>query len=407
MAHRVEAAGERIVAVDGRDVAAWLGLPPAVDARDAGWAVRAAEYVDAHPRPADASSAGVAAAQRIALLRRLAAGPASRGDLLAAMRTVGWVGADDLENRLRDLRAGDSRAGSPHAGIPLRADGDRYWLGEPFPALQEADRRALGFAKGMLQGLDGPLPRAAAAALERLVPGLAVAPGGRTAVRYRATAGDYERFHAALIDRRPVRVRYFSLNSGRERTYDLVPVEYVTLGATVKAVCVEVTPFGRRAGEDRQLALDRLRAVEALPDRPSPPPEEIELRRADIVLDVSDGLYAVMRERNLFGTALTEGVPSDYDDTWRVRGTFPVALAWDVMEQLCAWAGNAQVHGPYWLVNAVCRRLRAGLRVMEAGEQFELVKPEPGRDFATHGDAVAGEALAPPAGPRRLAPPPG
>src|SRR3712207_7984412 len=35
-----------------------------------------------------------------------------------------------------------------------------------------------------------------------------------------------------------------------------------------------------------------------------------------------------------------------HDDSWTVRGSFPVALAWDVMEQLCAWAGSSQVHEP-------------------------------------------------------------
>jgi hypothetical protein len=114
-----------------------------------------------------------------------------------------------------------------------------------------------------------------------------------------------------------------------------------------------------------------------------------------------------MRDRNLFGIAADAQAEQDpSDDSWRVTGSFPEALAWDVMEQLCAWAGSAQVWRPYWLVNAVVRRLTAGLQVMVAGEPFRLVKPEPQRSFATHGEAVATLTPLPePDGPIKLLPP--
>jgi hypothetical protein len=151
--------------------------------------------------------------------------------------------------------------------------------------------------------------------------------------------------------------------------------------------------------------MDRLLAVTELEGRPPPDPDELRLHRVRLVLHVSDGLYQVMRQRNLFGIAEGTAQQDPTDDSWRIAGSFPVALAWDVMEQLCAWAGNAQVHEPLWLVNAVCRRLRAGLRVMQEGADFELVKPEPLRTFGSHGEAVTAEGAAPrPQGPRKLAP---
>lgn len=407
VAHRIRVEiGGRTVAVDGRDVRAWAGLSAPPDADDPQWVRQAEAYLEAHPRPAEDTQAGIAAAQRLALLRRLAAGPATRGELLEAMRGAGWVAGDDLENRLRDLRASDRRAGNPRAGLQVCAQGERYWLAEPFPLLAEADRHALGFAKAMIDRLASPLAASASRALERLVPGLAAAPGARATAVWRAKERDYERFEAALREGRAVRVRYFSLNSGRERTYQLVPVEYVAVGANVKAVCVEVDEFGRRAGDDKQFALDRLLAVEELPGRPATPPEDLQLARSNIELVVTDGLYQVMRERNVFGIADERAVQSEYDDSWRVAGSFPVALAWDVMEQLCAWSGSVQVHRPLWLVNAVVRRLRAGLRVMEQGAEFELVKPEPARAFSTQGDAVVSETAVPaPDAPRKLLPP--
>ena len=390
--------GRRLV-LDARDVGGWAGRAW-TGSHDAQWLVDAERYVAEHPR-----TSGTAEAQRLAMLRLLAAGPARKAELLAAMRTAGYVGANDLENRLRDLKAGDTRAGG-RAGLAVTGDGERWWLSEPFPRLDDPDRRALGFAKAMIDRLDGPMSMRATAALERLVPGLELSAGHDTAARYQAPPADLERFHSALEHRRPVRVRYFSLNSGREGTYDLVPVEYVTLGTTVKAMCIEVTPAGRKDDRDLQLAMDRLRSVSDLPDWQAPPAEQLDLRRSPIVLHVTDALYQVMRDRNLFGIAAdAHAVQDAEDDSWRVTGAFPEALAWDVMEQLCAWAGNAQVREPYWLVNAVVRRLTAGLQVMVEGASFELVKPEVGREFVSHAQAVSvARPLPDRTGPRRLAP---
>ena len=256
----------------------------------------------------------------------------------------------------------------------------------------------------MVGRLDGPLATRASAALDRLLPGVSASTAAAPTT-YPASPADLERFHAALEGRAPVRIRYFSLNRGVEGTYTVVPVEYVTVGTTVKAVCVDTDEYAT-VGSERQFALDRLAHVEELPQWRRPPAEALVLERARIVMHVTDALYRVMRDRNLFGIAADVAAKQDVqDDSWRVTGSFPVALAWDVMEQLCAWAGSAQVWEPYWLVNAVVRRLAAGLRVMQEGAAFEVVKPEQARIFASHGEAVAAqEALPPPSAPRKLSP---
>jgi hypothetical protein len=375
--------------VDGRDVAAWDSSASGVDARDPFWRERAAEYVRAHPRPVTASGTGVAGAQRIAVLRRLAAGPATPLELLAAMRQVGWVGASDLENRLRELRATDRR-GAQAVPLAITPDAGRWRLTEPFADLDASSRRALAFTKAIVSRLDSPLAVQAVAALDEVLPGLSAEAHERPPATYRATAAALERFDAAMAERCAVRLRYFSLNSGRERTYELVPVRYVPLGPVLKAICVPVDRSGHRTGEDRQFALDRLITAEALPDWQPPAAEQVAVQTSPIVMEVAHGLYEVLVARNTFG--ITQRTAAQVDlDVWRVSGSFPLALAWDVLEQLCAWAGSVQVHEPLWLVAAVVGRLRAGLRVMEAGEDFTLVKPEPRRCYASHGEAVAAE----------------
>jgi hypothetical protein len=382
--------------VDAHDVAAWWGTVAPADPDAAEWQDRAHAYVAAHPRVAPA---GQARSQRVAILRRLAAGPATRADLLAAMRSAaGWVGASDLDNRLRELQPGSERGTAGAARI--LEDGGRLRLAETFPRLDASAERSLAFAKAVLARLDGPLAQQALAALDGLVPD--VAPGGqaRLPAGSRAGAAALERFEAARQGRRPVRVRYFSLNSGLERTYELVPLRYVTVAPVVKALCVPVSATGHRTDRDRQFALDRLIDVEALPDWPEPSPDACRLQRSPIALEVSEGLYQVLAARNLLGIDADRAEQVDVD-VWRVQGSFPTALAWDVMEQLCAWAGNAQVREPLWLVNAVWRRLHKGLAVMETGAPFELVKPDPDRAFATHGEAVSWDP--PPRGDRTAA----
>ena len=394
--------GTRTVLVDGRDVGSWEGLRGAPDPDDETWQERAASYVLAHPRP----RSGHAEAQRLALLRRLAAGPVSTPAALEALRTAGWVGASDLENRIRELRGRGRGAGV--GGIAVHSAGGRHWLSEPLPALDEAPAKALGFAKAMTARLDGPMAEASARALDDLLPGLS--PVARAGAPPRAGLATLETFHTALTERRPARLRYDSRNTGVTRELDVVPIEYVTLGGTVKAICVEVDADGNRVGQDRQLALEHIVDVALHDDWTEPAADALVPVRDRLLLVVPEGLCQVIRERDLFGTAAFPPVALEGDlDAYALEGFFPRALAWDVMEQLCAWAGSVQVREPLWLVNAVCRRLRSGLREMETAAGFDLVKPDADARFASHLDAVTWEPEQPPADPRgparRLSPP--
>ncbi len=390
--------------VDARDLAAWTGVSAQPEGDDAVWREEASAYVAAHPRP----GSGFSEAQRLVLLRRLAAGPATSVELLAALRTVGWVGASDLENRVRELRGGSRGAG--RGGLDLRSQAGRHWLAAPLPALDDAQVQAIGFAQAMLTQLDTPMAAAATRALGEVLPGLnPAAASGTTPPPARLTL--LERFHEALDERRPVRLRYDSRNTGLKRLLTVVPLEYVPIGGLVKAVCVEVDRDGRRRGVDRQLVLERIIEVEPLPDWADPEPQACTLVRDELVIHVPEALAEIIHERGMFGTDGSSPTRLVSDaEVYEVTGTFPRALAWDVMEQLCAWAGSVQVHAPLWLVNAVCRRLRAGLEEMETAAGFRLVKPDPTARFTSHAEAVGwepGPAASDPRGrARRLAPRP-
>lgn len=168
---RVEVDGT-VRSLERDDVLAWAGLDP--DATDPEDVRRAAEaYVRAHPRPEPDAQGGVnvPARQRMALLRRLAAGPATRTELLAAMRAAaGHVGGDDWRNRLDELR-GRGKRGGGHAPLPIVVDEetDTYRLTEPFPTLSAHDRETVGRLKATLadHGQD-----AARVLLDALLPGL-------------------------------------------------------------------------------------------------------------------------------------------------------------------------------------------------------------------------------------------
>lgn len=386
------------VRVDGRDVAAATGLRGEPDERQ--WLLAAEAYVEQHPRRGQR----VADAQRLALLRRLAAGPATTEELLAAMREAGWVGSSDLENRLRDLRGVGQRGAGRTVVVEVERTDDRYRLTAPFPRLEPQQERALGFAKALVAQQASPLAARAVQTLDGVFPGIARHTGQHDAATMTASARHLDAFEQAREEQRPVRITYWSMNSGREKAYLVVPVDYVPSGPSLKAICVVVDDDGRRESE-RQFALDRLRSVTAT-DLDPLPAEDLELERDVLHLEVTDALYRIMTDRNQFG--IREASAEQVDtDVWRVQGTFPTVLGWDVMEQLCAWSGSVVVHEPLWLVHAVCRRARAALRAMEEGV-MELVKPESWRDFASLEDAVWPDEEPPdaPAGPRRLAPPP-
>lgn len=388
-AARVQVDG-REVQVDAADVRDWRGLPPdaPLDADDA------QAYVAAHPHQA----AQRAIAQRIALLRRLAAGPATRAELRRALREVGWVGSADLDNRLRELSGRGGRT-PPGLRLGLRFEGDEVRLDEPFPDLEEESRRALAFARALLVDTPDPMAQRAVAVLDGMLPGLARRPTDPVPAPSPARV----RLDVARERTEAVAVRYRSVNRNQVRDLHVVPLGYATAGATVKALCAPIHEDGSRARQDVQLALERVLEVRPLP-AVEPDPEACALQRERIVLDVDAVLYQIMQERDLFDVAEASATEVDLDVV-RVTGWFPVALAWDVMEQLCAWAGVAQAHEPLWLVRAVVERLRAGLEVVETAAPFRVVKPSVGAEHGSLEEALHGDPDAVADGPRKLAPP--
>ncbi|MBW3621249.1 MAG: hypothetical protein KY461_13470 [Actinobacteria bacterium] len=155
------------------DVVAWAGLGAGAAERDDDLRRAAVAYVRAHPRPAPDAQGGVnvPARQRMALLRRLAAGPATRLELLATMRgAAGYVGGDDWRNRLDELR-GRGKRGGGHAPLPIAVDEERdvYRLTEPIAVLSDGDRETIGRLKASLADAGDETARAL---LESLLPGV-------------------------------------------------------------------------------------------------------------------------------------------------------------------------------------------------------------------------------------------
>lgn len=142
------------VSLDADDVRAWAGT--GLPTTELGDEVLTA-YVRANPRPARDAQGGVnvPARQRMAILRRLAAGPASRGELLAVMRAAaGYVGGDDWRNRMDELRGRGQRGGG-HTPLPIEVDAatETYRFTESFPVLSSRERLALAQVKAALAGL--------------------------------------------------------------------------------------------------------------------------------------------------------------------------------------------------------------------------------------------------------------
>lgn len=178
---RVEVDGETL-SVEGEDVLGWLGEHPDDDRAAAALArSHAADYVRDNPRPEpDAQGAvNVPARQRMALLRRLAAGPATRAELLSVMRdAAGYVGAYDWRNRFDELR-GHGKRGGGHTPLPIAhdADTDTYRLSAAFPAIGREARETLG----LVSAIAARVVPGARELLEGLVPGLPAPPHAEVA----------------------------------------------------------------------------------------------------------------------------------------------------------------------------------------------------------------------------------
>lgn len=170
--------------LDRDDVVAWAGEHLDVGDEPASEleAIRrsATAYIRANPRPEPDAQGGVnvPARQRMALLRRLAAGPATRRELLAAMRSAaGYVGGDDWRNRSDELR-GRGKRGGGHTPLPLVEEDGRYRLTESFASLTARDRQLLGRVKRLV--LEADADPAISVVLDALFPEVGVEPPALT-----------------------------------------------------------------------------------------------------------------------------------------------------------------------------------------------------------------------------------
>jgi hypothetical protein len=385
---RVEAeVGGETVVVEGEDVLGWRGLTRAEDrtglARDL-----AAAYVAANPRPdKDAQgSANVPARQRLALLRRLAAGPATRHELLAAMRVAaGWVGASDWRNRLDELR-GHGKRGGGHLPLPLEhdEDSDTYRLTAPFAAFSDEQRLDLALALGALDSLGG-MAVGARTTLQGIAPDVGASPveGGR--VRYPADAV-LDRFQQAMRRRTVVEVEY-TRQGGIHRTYPRVlPLRYLAGDTAVRAYVAELDADGRRI-RGIQLALDRLVAVRDVPGCTPAPGADVD-PTSPLVLWVTEPVLTLLRSRELFSLDVDGAEEVAVDDgtttMWEVRGSFATELNWEVLRTLLAFTGSVRVVEPAWLAVAFVQRCVEGLlaQLSQPADADRPSYPDPALDLA-------------------------
>lgn len=343
--------------VDRDDVLAWAGRDPDPGRATEEARAHAAAYVRANPRPErDAQGAvNTPARQRRALLRRLAAGPATRTELLAVMRrAAGYVGGDDWRNRMDELR-GRGRRGGGHPELAMVHDEptDTYRLTESFPHLSEADRAELGRVKGLLRErgrlgrgrvlLDGILPDVPASPLED---GVAAYPS-------QAALGRLDR---ALYERCPVELRYRPEEGGAEVHETVLPLAYLPGGTVAHVHVSRLDDAGERVG-GVVLPLDRVVEVGRCTAAPAPGGGGPTTR---LVLWVTEQLWDLLRTRPLLDL---DPQPSHapVPGLLEVRGTFDRELSWELLRVLLRWAGSVRVVAPDWLAAAYTRRCLEGL----------------------------------------------
>ncbi len=378
----VETDGGRVT-VEGDDVLAWRGLEP----EDAGSARALAEehastYVAAHPRPElDAQgAANIPARQRMALLRRLAAGPATRAELLATMRSVGFVGGDDWRNRMDELR-GRGKRGGGHTPLPLLHDeeDETYRLTESFAALTPHDREDLAQAKGVLDAAGG-LAERGRVLLDALLPDV----GSSALARDRADLPSTDvlrRFDTAMRQGRAVRLAYRSRDNQPPATFEaIVPRAYVAGATSVRAYVIRLRPDGTR-DVGRQLAIDRLVDVQIRRDI-EPAADVFADPSQRITLWVTPAARAALERRSLFELDLNDAGPVDpaFGDLVELTGTFNPELGAEVLRALLTWASAVRVIEPAWLAAGLAVRLAEGLVVQASRPDTDdrPFQPHPG-----------------------------
>lgn len=388
---RVEVDGETH-SVERADVLAWAGVDPERGRAGAVAESHATSYVRANPRPEPDAQGGVnvPARQRRALLRRLAAGPATKGELLSAMRdAAGYVGGDDWRNRMDELR-GRGKRGGGHPALPIvrERETDTYRLAESFPVLSEADRLELGRVKAVLRSAGTPVGRGRVL-LDGLLPDVPVSPLGDAAVAY--PSGDVlARLDEAIHGRHPVRIRWRGAGGqgppdpdetdpdetggdqtgdgrggdgpgdGSERVHGpVVPLGYLPGGAAVRVHVAALDGDGRRVG-GFDLPLDRVVEVERY-EGPAAPTEVGTGPTTRLTLWVTPPLHDVLVRRSVLdldgGRTAAPGAP----DLLEVEGAFPTELSWEVLRLLLRWSGSVRVLTPQWLATAYAQRCLDGL----------------------------------------------
>lgn len=333
------------VSVEGEDVLAWHDDAPKPAAGD-GEVARswAAAYVRANPRPIPDAQGGVniPARQRMALLRRLAAGPATKVELLEAMRSAaGYVGGDDWRNRYDELR-GHGKRGGGHLPLPIEhdVDADTYRLVESFATLSESQRRWLAHAKAALDERLG----AATTVLDGLLPDVGLTDDAETVLDY--TSSDAAATLDAAMQRAGIiELRYVDGRTDRPGALLCIPGDYVTTPHGLAVRVIEVDLAGRRTG-GRVIPLRGVREVILHPEV-APAPEALEARTTPLVLQTSTAGAAQLRD-SLHGLGISLDRQDD-DGTVVLRGDLDVDVARDAVDVLLLSAEPVRVVHPRWL----------------------------------------------------------
>ncbi len=391
---QVEVEGQRI-SVDVDDVLAWRELAPSdpVEARRLAAEV-AADYVVHNPRPTPDAQGGVnvPARQRMAMLRLLAAGPATKAELLATMRqAAGYVGGDDWRNRMDELRGRGQRGGG-HTPLPIETGPDgaaeTYRLTERFPALSPDATEALGVAKGTMSALGGVGARARAA-LDGMLPDVAPSPVEASRVDYPSDRV-LGAFDAALRNATPVRMHYRRAQHGPKWYDAVVPRHYLTGDTAVGAYVVELDPTTGQRRRGFQIPLDRL--VDVVPVDVVVADGALDDPEVPLVLQVTDALLGVLRQRRLFDidTRAAREVEVADGTVWEVEGRINPEIGWEALRPLLTFTGSVRIVEPAWLGHALAVRCVEGLLTQltqpERGDQPSY----PRRDLADAGERLEG-----------------
>ncbi|MBW3663804.1 MAG: hypothetical protein KY469_11955 [Actinobacteria bacterium] len=342
----------RTISVEGEDVLAWDGHGATGNGADTEFArARAAAYVRANPRPDPDAQGGVnvPARQRMALLRRLAAGPASKLELLQAMRAAaGYVGGDDWRNRYDELR-GHGKRGGGHLPLPIEHDelSDTYRLVESFAALSEVQRRMLGHAKAALDGLG-----AATIVLDGLLPD--IAPPGRPAVDLDHVRGDVLTTLDAALDRNGVVELYHDdERRGTDAIVTGVPRAYVTAPHGLMLWIVHVDEKGARVGGGTVPVRGIQRVV--LHPEIRPRPEILRAPTVPLRIRVDRGAARLCDELEALGLDVEPG-PVGASGQVVLEGELNVDLAHEALDTLLVAEGPVTVLTPRWLAAGIGAR---------------------------------------------------